>query len=79
VILRGKANGMRAIAIGNGAIIFEQISVALDIDLKNNNLDAKIFFKRCLHVVVLYITISPSHRNTFDDGKKTGNFDRRRS
>jgi hypothetical protein len=45
VILRGKANGMRAIAIGNGAIIFEQISVSLDIDLKNNNLDAKIFSK----------------------------------
>ena len=29
--------------------------------------------RKCLHVVVLYITISPSHRNTFDDRLKTGN------
>jgi hypothetical protein len=41
-------------------IIFDQLRISL----KNNRLQAKNIFIRCLHVVVLYITISPSHRNT---------------
>jgi hypothetical protein len=67
---------MRAIATYKCAIIFGEFSVLFDIAIKNNNLAAEIFFKRCLHVVVLYITISPSHRNTFDDGRTTGNIDK---
>jgi hypothetical protein len=58
------------------ATIFTWIPSYSDIAMKNSHLDEKIFFKRCLHVVVLYITISPSHRNTFDDGRTTGNFDK---
>ena len=36
----------------------------LAIAFKNNELEAKKYLHKCLHVVVLYITISPSHRNT---------------
>ena len=39
-------------------------------------LDQKIFSLGCLHVVVLYITISPSHRNTVDDGLKPETLDK---